>query len=173
VSNLEVGAIAKSHQSDDAQEPEFKPLTREEAQALRERSPQISPWRMIGMQAAAGLAVALLAAIITSRASAGWSAAYGALAVIIPGAVFARGLTSRLSSVNAGAAMLAFFFWEAVKIALTVAMLFAAPRVVTDLSWPALLVGLVITMKAIWMSLLTSKVAPSKSTSGARVVGKN
>lgn len=173
MSNLEVGAVVKPYQSDDAQEPEFKPLTREQAQALRERSPQVSPWRMIAMQAVAGFVVALLAAIITSRASAGWSAGYGALAVIIPGAVFARGLTSRLSSVNAGAAMLAFFFWEAVKIALTVAMLFAAPKAVADLSWPALLVGLVITMKAVWISLLTSKVAQSRSTSRARVVGKN
>ena len=60
--------------------------------------------------------------------------------------------------------MLAFFFWEAVKIALTVAMLFAAPKVVTDLSWPALLVGLVVTMKAIWMTLLASKAAPTRRT---------
>lgn len=151
---------------EDAQEPEFKPefkpLTREQAQALREQSPQVSPWRMIATQAAAGFLVALLALAITGKASAGWSAGYGALAVIIPGAVFARGLTSKLSSVNAGAAMLAFFFWEAVKIALTVAILFAAPKVVTDLSWPALMVGLVITMKAIWLSLLTSKAARTK-----------
>lgn len=99
---------------------------------------------------------------ITGKASAAWSAGYGALAVIIPGTVFVRGLTSKLSSVNAGAAMLAFFFWEAVKIALTIAMLFAAPKVVTDLSWPAMLAGLVITMKAIWLTLLTSKAARTK-----------
>ena len=99
----------------------------------------------------------------TGKASVAWSAGYGALAVIIPGAVFARGLTSKLSSVNAGSAMLAFFFWEAIKIALTVAMLFAAPKVVADLSWPALLVGLIVTMKAIWMTLLTSKVARPKT----------
>jgi ATP synthase protein I len=117
---------------------------------------------MIATQAAAGFLVALLGVAFTAKASVGWSAGYGALAVIIPGAVFARGLTSKLSSVNAGAAMLAFFFWEAVKIALTVAMLFAAPKVVTDLSWPALLVGLVVTMKAIWMTLLTPKLARAK-----------
>lgn len=154
---------------EDAQEPEFKPLTREQAQALREQSPQVSPWRMIATQASAGFLVALLAMVITGKANVAWSAGYGALAVIIPGAVFARGLTSRLSSVNAGAAMLAFFFWEAIKIALTVAMLFAAPKVVTDLSWPALLVGLVVTMKAIWMTLLSSKLVRPKT----QVVGKN
>jgi ATP synthase protein I len=118
---------------------------------------------MIGTQAAAGFLVAICAMAFTGKASVAWSAGYGALAVIIPGAVFARGLTSRLSSANAGAAMLAFFFWEAIKIALTVAMLFAAPKVVTDLSWPALLVGLVVTMKAIWMTLLTSKAAKPKA----------
>jgi ATP synthase protein I len=40
-----------------------------------------------------------------------------------------------------------------VKIALTVAMLFAAPRLVSMLSWPAMLVGLVVTMKMSWLAL--------------------
>ena len=56
--------------------------------------------------------------------------------------------------VNPGAAVVGFFLWEMVKIALTVAMLFAAPRLVTDLSWPAMLVGLVVTMKVYWLALL-------------------
>jgi ATP synthase protein I len=142
---------------EDAQEAEFKPLTREQAQALRLQQPQMSPWRVIAVQALVGFVLALLAAAVTAKASVGWSAGYGALAVIIPGAVFARGLTSKLSSVNAGAAMLGFFFWEAVKLALAIAMLFAAPKVVTDLSWPALLLGLVVTMKAIWVMLLSRK----------------
>jgi ATP synthase protein I len=135
-------------------EPEFKPLTAEQAKALREKQPPVSPWRVIAGQAVVGLLVALVAWGVSGKASVGWSAGYGALAVIIPAVVFARGLTSRLSSVNAGAAMLSFFFWEAVKIALTVAMLFAASKLVTDLSWPALLVSLVITMKAVWLMLL-------------------
>lgn len=37
-------------------------------------------------------------------------------------------------------------------MALTVAMLFAAPRLVEGLSWPALLVGLVLTMKMMWVA---------------------
>jgi ATP synthase protein I len=139
---------------DGAGEPEFKPLTAEQAKALRDQQPPVSPWRVLGVQAAVGLAVVLMTWVVTGKASAGWSAGYGVLAVIVPAAVFARGLTSRLSSVNAGAAMLGFFLWEAVKIGLTVAMLFAAPRVVENLSWPALLVGLVITMKAVWVTLL-------------------
>jgi len=151
-----IAPLTASHldNADGVDEPEFKPLTAEQAKALREKHPPVSPWRVLAVQAIVGAAVALVAWAVTSKASAGWSAGYGALAVIIPAAIFARGLTSRLSSVNAGAAMMGFFLWEAVKIGLTVAMLFAAPRVVEGLSWPALLVGLVITMKAVWMTLL-------------------
>jgi len=36
---------------------------------------------------------------------------------------------------------------------LAVAMLAAAPRMMSDLSWPALLVGLVVTMKVYWVAL--------------------
>ncbi len=148
-------ATANPHDaSHEADEPEFKPLTADEVKVLREKQPSVSPWRVLAVQAVVGLVVALLAWFFVGKASAGFSAAYGALAVIIPAAIFARGLTGRLSSINAGAAMLSFFLWEVVKIALTVAMLFAAPKVVENLSWPALLVGLVITMKAVWMTLL-------------------
>ena len=40
-----------------------------------------------------------------------------------------------------------------VKIGLVLAMLYAAPKLVADLSWPAMLVGLVVTMKAVWLVL--------------------
>ena len=100
-----------------------------------------------------GLGVALATWALTSRASAAISAAYGALAVVLPAALFARGVTSKVASLNAGAAGLGFFVWEMVKIALTVAMLFAATRVIPDLSWPAMLAGLIVTMKVYWVVL--------------------
>ena len=50
--------------------------------------------------------------------------------------------------------MLSFFVWELVKIAITVAMLFAAPRLVSGLNWLALLAGFVVTMKVVWVALL-------------------
>ena len=140
--------------SGDRDEPEFKPLTAEQAQVLRKTNPPVSPWRVIAGQVLVGLMVALAAWGATGKPSVGWSAGYGAFAVIVPAAVFARGLTGKLSSANAGAAMLGFFVWEAVKVALTVAMLFAAQGLITDLSWPALLLGLVITMKSVWLMLL-------------------
>ena len=74
--------------------------------------------------------------------------------VVLPAALFARGLTGRFASLNAATAMFGFFLWEMVKLALTVAMLIAAPNLVVALSWPALLVGLVLTMKVYWVALL-------------------
>jgi ATP synthase protein I len=147
-----------AHVHEDEQDPDadFKPLTAEEAQRLRERKPLISPWRVIAIQVVAGLLVALAAWGLSGRQSVGWSAGYGALAVVIPSAVFARGLTGRFSSLNAGTAVLGFFLWEMVKLVLSVAMLLAAPRLITELSWPAMLVGLVVTMKAAWLAVMFS-----------------
>ncbi|MCJ0764609.1 ATP synthase subunit I [Variovorax terrae] len=143
----------------DAEVPDFKPLTAEEAQQLREKDPPVSPWRVVAGQVVVGLLVALAAWGLTGRQNIGWSAGYGALAVVIPAALFARGLMSRVSSVGtagqrAGAAAFSFLLWEMVKIALTVAMLFAAPRLVAHLSWPAMLIGLVATMKVYWVALV-------------------
>ena len=141
---------------EEIEDPEegFKPLTADEARQLRERSPSVSPWRVIGGQVLAGLLVALAAWGLTGRENLGWSAGYGALSVVIPAAVFARGLTGRLSSLNPATAMVGFFVWEMIKMALTLAMLLAAPRLVTALSWPAMLVGLAVAMQAYWVALM-------------------
>lgn len=142
----------------EAIEPEFKPLTAEEARQLREKNPSVSPMKVVGMQAVIGLGVALAAWGLTGRENVGWSAGYGALAVVIPAALFARGLARRMSldspQARAMGAAFGFFLWEMVKIALTVVMLFAAPRLVANLSWPAMLVGLVVTMKVYWVALM-------------------
>jgi ATP synthase protein I len=134
-------------------EPPFQPLSAEQAARLRERSPSVSPWWVIGVQIGTGLLVALAAWAFTGRHNLGWSVGYGALAVVLPAAIFARGLTGRLASLNAGTAAVGFMVWEMVKIALSVAMLVAAPRLVPELSWPALLVGLVVVLKVYWVAL--------------------
>jgi len=132
----------------------FKPLTREQAQALRAADPPLSPWRVVMVQGVVGVAVAVLAAMLTGRQDVGWSALYGAATVVVPGALMARGMTSRLSSMSPGASAVSFMLWEMVKIAVSVAMLMLAPRFVQPLSWPALLVGLVLCMKVYWLALL-------------------
>jgi ATP synthase protein I len=141
-------------QEDEAAKAAYKPLTREEAQALRAKEPSLSPWRVILAQAGVGLVVALLAVLITGRQELGWSALYGAATVVVPGALMARGMTSRLSSVSPGASAVSFMFWEMTKIGVSVALLVLAPRLVQQLSWPALLVGLVLCMKVYWLALL-------------------
>lgn len=139
----------------DAGEPEqFKRLSAEEVRRLRELNPSVPPWKVVVGQGVVGIVVALLAWVLTASQSVGWSAAYGALAVVLPAAIFARGLTGRFASLNAATAVFGFFLWEMVKLALTVAMLIAAPSLVVALSWPALLVGLVLTMKVYWVALL-------------------
>lgn len=140
--------------ADEEDELAYKRLTRQEAQVLRELHPPISPWRVIRLQVMVGVSLALLAWVLTKRPSAAWSAGYGALAVVIPAMLFARGLMSQFSSINAMTAGFGFFVWEAVKIFVSVAMLFAAPKLVIDLDWLAMLIGLLVTMKVYWVALL-------------------
>ena len=140
----------------------FKPLSAQEAQALRERHPSVSPWRVVRWQVAIGLLVALLAWALTGQQNIGWSAGYGALAVVIPAIIFARGLTGRFSSLNAGSAAVGFMVWEMVKILASIALLAMAPKWVSALSWPALLVGLVLTMKVYWVALAFRPAPPPK-----------
>ena len=142
--------------------PVAPPLSAEEARRLREQNPPVSPWWVVAGQAVVGLVAALAAWALTGKENVGWSAGYGALSVVIPAAVFARGITGRISSVNAAAAALGFLVWEMVKIALTVAMLMVAPRLVPGLSWPALLVGLVLAMKVYWVALAFAPKAKTK-----------
>jgi ATP synthase protein I len=132
---------------------DFTPLTAAQAQVLREQHPSLSPWWVVAGQLVVGVLVALLAWAVAGSRTVGVSAAWGALAVIVPGALFARGVTGQFASANAGSAVLSFFVWEMVKIFVTVGILFAAHRLVADLSWPAMLIGLVVTMKVYWIAL--------------------
>lgn len=139
---------------DDAATEGFKRLTPEEAAALRARHPSVSPWRVIAAQAAVGGGVALLAGLVGGGREYVWSALYGAVTAVVPGALLARGMTSRLSSLTPAVSAVSVMLWEMVKIAASVALLAAAPKVVTPLSWPALLVGLGACLSVYWFALL-------------------
>ncbi len=136
------------------EEAAFRPLTREEASALRAKQPPLSPWRVLRVQAAVGGVAALLAVWVTGKQEMAWSVLYGAATVVVPGALMARGMTSKLSSMSPGSSAVSFMLWEMVKIAVSVAMLMLAPKLVQHLSWPALLVSLVLCMKVYWLALL-------------------
>ncbi len=138
---------------DDAAAAAHRPLTREQAQDLCARLPSLSPWRVVAAQAALGGVVALLAVLITGRQEVAWSVLYGAATVVVPGALMARGMTSKLSSTSPGASAVSFMLWQFVKIGVSVALLVLAPKILQPLSWPALLVGMVLCMKVYWLAL--------------------
>ena len=132
----------------------FRSLTREQAQALLADNPHaVSPWRVVAVQIVVGVLVALVAFAIGARWDVFWSALYGAGVVVIPGALMARGMTSAFSSVSPGASAASFMVWEMLKIGVSVVLLVLATRIVQPLSWPALLVGLVICIKVYWVAL--------------------
>jgi ATP synthase protein I len=148
-----VGSDQWGDEDDEAAATPFKVLSREEAASLRARQPSLSPWRVVGAQAVLGVLVALFAALLTGRQDVAWSVLYGAFTVVLPGALMARGMTSRLSSMSPGAGAVSFMLWEFVKIGVSVAMLLLAPKLVQPLSWPALLVGMVLCMQVYWLAL--------------------
>lgn len=152
------GANPESDWGDGSQEPEFKPLTPEEAREWRERQPMFSIWRLVVVQLLVGLLLGGLGWLLTQRAQVAWSVLYGSAVVVVPSALMAYGLTSsalaRLMVGVAQAAFAGFLFWEGVKVLLAVAMLWLAPQVVPELSWLGLLVGLVVTLKVYWAGFL-------------------
>ncbi len=142
-------------------EDDFKPLTREEADSLRRITPTLSLWMVVVAQLGVGCVVAAVAWLLTGRLAVVGSAGYGALAVVLPAALFARGLGRQQSRLQGSAALVGFVVWELVKIALTVAMLLLAPRLIVDLSWLALVAGFVVTMKVYWAAMWFSRIPKS------------
>jgi len=146
--------VSKSvaEREDGAEQEFFKRWSKEEAQTWRSKNPSLSPWRVVAVQAAAGVLCAALTWAITQRGEAGWSALYGAAAVVVPSALLARGMTRGTRNPMAVAA--GFMFWEMLKIGVAIAMLLIAVRVVPNLSWPALLLTMFVCIKINWIALL-------------------
>ena len=128
-------------------------MTRDEAEAFRRENPVLSPWRVVAAQLALG-AVAAVIGWLVGGAIAAVSAAYGAAVVVIPGALMARGATSRLSSLSPVVSAVSMVWWGFVKMALSVAMLVLAARIVPGVVWPVLLASMVLCMLSYWFALL-------------------
>ncbi|MFM9917544.1 MAG: ATP synthase subunit I [Rhizobacter sp.] len=146
--------VANAGFDDEADELPIRPLTRDEAEALRVKSPQVSPWRVIVAQVLVGGVVTLGVWGFSDQPGAVQSALYGAIVAVLPGALLARGMTSRLSSVSIGSSAVSVMLWSMVKIGVSIAMLMLAPKLVQSLSWPALLATLVLCMQMYWVALL-------------------
>jgi ATP synthase protein I len=54
--------------------------------------------------------------------------------------------------------LLGFAIWEGFKLLVSVALLVAAPKLVSDLSWFALLAGLLVALKVNWLVVALIKV---------------
>lgn len=133
----------------------FKPLSADEAKRWREANPPLSPWPVVGVQAVAGVVASVIAWLVTGgERGVVWSTAYGFLAAWLPAVLFARMVARRARvQANAGGALMALMVWEGIKIVMTVALLLAAPRVLLQVHWLALLAGFVVTIKAAWVAL--------------------
>ena len=136
---------------DDAADAEpAQPLTAAEASALRARLRTPPLWWVPAGQALAGVVMAALAWLVSGRVGVMLSALYGAAAAVVPSAVMAVGLLWSPPAAPA-AQVVRWALWEAVKLLLAVGMLALAPRVVVPLSWPALLIALVVCLKVYWL----------------------
>lgn len=159
---------------DEEEAADVRPLTRQEAQAFRERHPQVSAWWVIAAQAALGGVLAILAWWIYEDRVVLASALYGAGVVVLPGALMAHAATRRNSGVSPLVGAVGFMSWTVVKMGCSVLMLLLAPKVVPGLNWPALLLTMVLCMQVYWLALLWRRPRAEsirKSETGPRTHG--
>lgn len=141
-------------EEDGCSELPFKPLTRNEAEAVVAKLKPLSLWRILVIQALAAAAVVVLAGLLAVNVSAVWSAIYGSAVVLIPAAWMAGRIRRQQKHGKPSELAVRFMLWEFGKILLSVALLALAPKVVRDLSWPWLVGSLVVCLKASWLALL-------------------
>ena len=102
--------------------------------------------RVVSLQMMATVVAGLVAALLG-----GWpamvSAVIGGLCCVVPNALFAMRLFSNAHKPGGGSPV-AFFIGEFVKIALTVAFLFATAWLYRDLNWLALICGFIVALKS-------------------------
>ena len=132
---------------------EFKPMSAEEAAQWRQRQRPMSVYQPLMWQLVLGsLAVMVAWVWFSDRTAIAKSTLYGVAAVWVPAWVFVRALKRQQRRArHSMEALASLMLWEGVKIVLTIALLLAAPKVVKDLSWLALLIGFVVTVKAAWL----------------------
>lgn len=115
--------------------------------------------------ATAGTTVALQWGVILSLGAVAWiwrgqtsglSLLAGGTAVALPNALFALWLTLRMRQVGANAA--AMLVGEIFKLGMTIGLLLAViVHLKPELSWLALMVGIVAALKAQWLALLLAR----------------
>ncbi len=107
------------------------------------------------LQAVMTLVIAGLAALVAGSHAA-MSALFGGLACVVPNALFAWRLAWDARRPG-GATMQAFFVGEFVKLATTVAILFAVARLYRGLVWPALIIGFIAVLKSYFLMFVLGR----------------
>jgi len=102
--------------------------------------------RLVSLQILATLVAGAIAGLL-GGGSAMFSAVLGGMCCVVPNGIMALRLYASSQKMG-GANPATFFIWEFVKIALTLALLFATVRVYHDLNWLALLCGFIVALKS-------------------------
>jgi ATP synthase protein I len=154
VPELTVRGVAATGFDDEAEDPPVRALTWAEAQALRLSRPQLSPWWVIAAQVAVGGLAGIVIWLLWHRPDFVQSTLYGAFVAVVPGALMARGMTSRLTGLTVASSAAGVMVWSLVKIGVSVAMLLLAPKLIQPLNWPCLLGAMALCMQMYWVALL-------------------
>ena len=144
--------VAQNSEDADGEEA-FEPLTAQQARDWRAAQPVISPWTMLRWQTVGVLLVAAFTGWLVGLVQAK-SFLYGGFAVVLPAMLMVVGLHGALMkrlSMHPAGSMIGFALLEAVKLLLSVLLMLAAPQVVTNVSWLALLAGVVVALKVHWL----------------------
>lgn len=102
--------------------------------------------RLVSLQLIATVVAGVIAALLGGW-PAGFSAVLGGICCVVPNAIMALRLFAGTQKPG-GANPAAFFIWEFVKIALTVALLWLTATLYRDLNWLALIAGFVVALKS-------------------------
>ena len=150
--------------NDDGQDGEkIPPLTRQEAQLLKEKLQGVSLeaflLKLLMWQALSAIAIAALAWLVSSSVAVITSAFYGAMCVVLPSALVARVVIKRIRPdvlKQSGGVLTGLVVLELVKILVTVCLLLAAPLVLDSPQWVAIVIGFAVTLKVYWVVALMS-----------------
>lgn len=147
------GQLTQDQKEEDAVEV----WTKEQVAAWRAQNPPVSLWWIVRWQIAVALVLVLLVWLFAGSLVVVQSVIYGALCAVLPNALFAHGLRERVGY-GVQQRMGLFVVWEVAKIAMTIAMLYLAPKVIDEINWLALLAGFVVTIKLYWLALVWGSV---------------
>jgi ATP synthase protein I len=131
---------------------EIRTLNKDEALLVKAANPMLNLWSVVIWQAVVTLLIGLLGLVLTQQKNTLYSMLWGGLCVVIPSGLFARGMTRGKGFESLKLGLSNFLVWELLKIALSIAMLVMASRVVSDLSWLALVASFIVVTKVYWLA---------------------